>query len=174
MNTNNYRYLLPLSGYALLMFYLFIINIDNKKMVNSFLSLIIFLGVYSMYNFKNYTYSDIPEKNSLIESLKDRDVDYIYCEDGLLQWEIMFYSNESIIARFKSNVDRYPEYIKQVDAAIERSESKTALVGWFNKELSESSNKYIPVNNVFIIYENPPKTLLIERGFNLNNIDNNK
>lgn len=164
IGTYNHRYLLPLTGYLLLMLYIFIINLNSKWLVNLFLSLLILLGAYSVYSFKNYK-NNSTAITALVKKLKDENIKYVYCEGPLLQWKIMFHSNESVIARFKSNKDRYQDYIKQVNAALKRTDPEVALVGYFNKSLFESSKEFIPVENNFFIYKNPSKALLTERGF---------
>lgn len=174
INSYTYRYLLPLSGYTLLMLYLCIIDLDNKKTIISLLCLMVVSGGYSMYHFKNYKYNDIDSKLSLVKTLINKEVDYVYCEGGLLQWEIMFHSKEKVIARYRSNVDRYPKYIEQVDDALEQSKYKIALVGYYNKELVQNTYQFVSVGNSFFIFENPTKDILVKRGFNLNKIDNSK
>lgn len=169
-----YRYLLPLSGYSLLMLYMLIINLDKKKVANVFLALFIVLGAFSMYSFKEYSFSSKSKLNNLIDDLQSKNINHIYCEGVLLQWKIMFYSNENVIARCKSNIDRYPDYIKEVDNAFEHEGINTALVGFYNKKLVKISNKFVLVSNKYFVYENPSKDLLIERDFNLDKLDANK
>lgn len=167
INDSSPRYLLPLSGFAFLMFFLLMDNVKNTKVINLSLCLFILIGAYSMYDFKNYRHRSKPALISLIQELESRDIGYVYCENGLLQWNLMFYSNERIKARYKSNVDRYPKYIKQVDQALNEPETKIALVGIYKEELSSENAKFISIKNIYSIYENPKKTLLIEHGFNL-------
>jgi hypothetical protein len=49
--------------------------------------------------------------------------------NGLLEWQLMFYSDEQIIARFQSAHDRYQPYMDEVDAALKRGEP-VAIVGY--------------------------------------------
>jgi hypothetical protein len=65
---------------------------------------------------------------SLIQDLRDRGVEGVYSMGGLLQWQILFYGNEEIPARFSSPLDRLPEYPRQVDDAFAEGRA-VALVG---------------------------------------------
>ena len=172
LSGSNPRYLLPLSGFALFMFYLLIINFNKNTIINSFLVFVILLGTYSIYDFRNDVTGDKSATISAIHELESRNIKYVYCEHGLLQWQLMFYSKEKIIARYKSNVDRYPKYIQQVDDALNDPSLKTALVGQFNPELVASSASFISINDKFFIYENPSRELLVTHWFDLNKIDN--
>lgn len=165
MEGKDFRYLLPLTGYTLFTAYVLLANINNQKIISYFLITLIFMGAYSVFSFKNYNYTDNPAKASLVKELKSRNIDFVFSEGGLLQWEVMFHTKEKIIARYKNNVDRYPKYIKQVDEALNNPKSKIALIGYYDEGLISSSAQFIPINQTFFIYENPSKEMLRERGF---------
>jgi len=124
------RYLLPLSGFVLLLFYLFVVQFKNTKIINTVLVIFIALGAISMYSFKNYFYESKSEMLVLIDELESEKVEYMYCKGGLLQWQIMFYSDEKIIGRYTPNTDRYPKYVERVSNAVSTPHSKVALVGY--------------------------------------------
>lgn len=161
------RYLLPLCGYAFFMFYLLLNHFQNKTIINLSLSLAVLVGAYSMYDFKNYKEGNKARLTTLIKEVEDRKIKYVYCEGGLLQWEMMFYSNEQLIARFLSNVDRYPEYIRRVDNAFSNPKNRIGLVGYLHLEPTLKSPDLIPIHDYFFFYENPSKKMLLERGFDL-------
>lgn len=156
--TTNYntRYLLPLFGFVLPTVYVLLIHINKTKIVNFGLVSIILLGTFSMYTFKNYDFEEKTLIKTLLKELKSKNIKYLYCEGGMLQWKIMFYSNEKIITRYKNSTDRYPEYIHKVDSAFNYGADNVGL-------LKISNNRYT-------IYKNPSRDLLIERGFNFNKI----
>jgi len=54
---------------------------------------------------------------SVLENLKDRHIHHVYCTDPLLQWNIVFMTDEQIVARWSNPQDRYPLYQAQVDSA---------------------------------------------------------
>ncbi len=160
----NPRYLLPLTGFALFLFYLLINRIIKKTVVNIFLGSIIVLGNISLYSFKNYSLESKPELISLIKGIEAKKTTHVYCDGGLLQWEIMFYSNERIIARYKSSIDRYQQYIEQVDEAFNKN-IPTGLVGYYNPTDSISNSDFITPEKKFYFIEKPGKNLLIDKGF---------
>ncbi len=159
------RYLLPLSGFALLLFYLFVIQFQNTKIINSVLVVFIVLGAISMYSFKNYFYESKSELLSLIDELESEKVEYMYCKGGLLQWQIMFYSNEHIIGRYTPNTDRYPEYVERVSNAVSTPNSKIALVGYYVQIDWPAPEGFTPVDKDFFYFLNPPDSLLLEHSF---------
>jgi len=167
------RYLLPLSGFAFFMIYILIDSFKQKRVANFILILFISLGAYALYEFKNVSFENKPALISLINELESKNINHVYSEDGLLQWQLIFYSKEQIIARFKSNIDRYPEYIRLVDLAFEEPHTKTALVGFFNHESSSTSSSFKLINETFFIQTPINEKLLIERGFNLNKFNSN-
>ncbi len=68
------------------------------------------------------------ELRTLIRELEERQVAGVYSMDALLQWQLLFYGNESFPVRFASPVDRRPEYPREVDAALAAGRP-VALVG---------------------------------------------
>lgn len=162
-----YRYFLPLTGFALLMVSFMMNQWRNTKLVNIFLLIWISLGAYSLYDFKNYSYENKSALTSLVDELEVKEISHIYCEGGLLQWQIMFYSNEKTIARYKSDVDRYPAYIQSVDKAFKEKNKQIALVGYYNEELEASLPNFTPIQKTFFIVTPVMGEYLIERGFDL-------
>jgi hypothetical protein len=167
------RYLLPLSGFAFFMIYILIDSFKQKRVVNFILILFISLGAYSLYEFKNVSFEKKPALISLMNELESKNINHVYSEDVLLQWQLMFYSKEQIIGRFKNNIGRYPEYIRLVDLAFNEFDTKTALVGFYNQELVPTSPDLEIISETFFIWTPINKKLLIERGFNLNKIERN-
>lgn len=167
INNSDYRYLLPLTGFALFMLAFVIHQLKNKKFVNGMLVLWIISGAISLYDFKNYSYDNKPALTVLIDQLEKEEISHVYCEGGLLQWQIMFYAKEQIIARYTHNTDRYPRYIRQVDKALKEQNEHTALVGGYQEELVASSPQYTSVNTTFFIYKPVDADFLKNRGFDL-------
>lgn len=65
----------------------------------------------------------------LIARLEESGVHHVYCHDNLLQWVVIALSQERIEARWHIQADRYPDYVRSVDAAL-RSGERVALVGY--------------------------------------------
>lgn len=95
--------------------------------------------------------------------LETHRLNYIFSTQGLLQWQLMFYSKEHLKARYIYNTDRYPEYVNQVNSAYTQHSAQTALVG-FTPEFSPYKQSVINLQNGFSIYPAPPITILKERG----------
>ena len=124
-----------------------------------------------MYSFKDINFENTNKNKllTLIDELESRNIHYAYVNNGLLQWQIMFYSNEQVIARYKSKTDRYPEYIDIVDSALNNPEIKVAMVGPIGSmDEPTSSENIILIGNRYFIYENPDKSVLIDNGFKFN------
>jgi len=165
INDRSPRYLLPLYGYVSLVFFALIMNSKHKKLIETIFFVTILLGVISMYTFKDHKYEQANKHEllTLIDELESRNIHHVYSKDGLLQWQIIFYSNEQIIARYFSNTDRYPKYIELVDNALNSTETKVAMVGFINPK--DTSISMIPIDDRYFIYENPDETVLLDHGF---------
>lgn len=162
IDNSNARYILPINSYIFPMFFLLLASLSRRKIVYSAIGVLTLMGTYSLYDFRNFS----PERKAtvvnVIGQLTQKNTRYIYCEGGLLQWQLMFYSNEQVIARSKSNIDRYPEYVRAVDDAFYGTNEKTALVG------------YSYDSNSLEIFEDPDKNMLEQRGFNMDVADESK
>lgn len=145
------RYLHPLCILILLLVYFFINRGRKKWVVNSFLGTLIILSAISMTHVLALNFGNKAAVLKLIDNIQSRRINYVYCERALWQWQIMFYSNEDIIARYRNKTDRYPDYVKRVDAAFKDPTVKVALVGWSHGRP--------------FIKENPTKELLIRHRF---------
>lgn len=163
------RYLLPISAFTFLMFFM-ILNDIPKKTVIVLLVVYIGLGSASLMEFRNYEFtthkkmgiSDKEQMNILISYFKENKVRYTYCKNGLLQWQLIFYSNEEIISRYDSPIDRYPEYASKVDAALNSQDKRVALFGFYPYEEDKSLTK---VGEKYFVILDPTKEQLESWGF---------
>ena len=57
----------------------------------------------------------------------------MFSMNGLLDWQLMFYSDEEVLARWADAVDRYPAYVDAVDRALANGEP-VAVVGYTDDE----------------------------------------
>ncbi len=53
-----------------------------------------------------------------IDKLEADGIEYIFCTDFMMQWNLMFESEEEIISRRMNSEDRYPPYVRMVNRAI--------------------------------------------------------
>jgi hypothetical protein len=138
------RYLLPLAGFLVLLTGVEASDLLDRglvsaRTVSAVVVLVCALGALSMTEFRDYEYmwwKNAPHTSSegrrlrqVVNYLKDKGVTHAFSLHGLLQWQIMFYSDETIVARCTGEVDRYPPYVAAMDRALERGEA-VAIVGY--------------------------------------------
>jgi hypothetical protein len=99
---------------------------------------LIALGALSQVEFANYAYlwnrpdDGVSERDRLqraIDYLDSHRVRHVFSTNGLLQWQVMFYSGEAITARYTSESDRYPSFVADVDRALAAGEA-VAVMGY--------------------------------------------
>jgi hypothetical protein len=106
------------------------------------------------------------ELERLVETLEANDVQAVYSLHGLLQWQITFYSGESIPARYRYAVDRYPPLIARVDS-IRAAGGRTALVGPARMLPAGLEEAVYPVGSDYFALPDPPDRMLRLFGFEL-------
>jgi hypothetical protein len=126
------------------------------------------LGIYDLVNFKNYRCE--PQTGKTLKDLSDwlveKNIHHVFSSGGLLQWQIMFYSREQVTARFTGAIDRYPEYIKRVNQALDEGK-KTALIQYYNYLPLEQTPNKVVVATAYLVELNVPRDTLIKHGFDL-------
>lgn len=131
------RYLLPLSGLIALWI---AAELTERRWLTSkayyAFGTYMLLGIVSTVSFRDFCSEPaIPHTNDkvdierLVARLAADRVHHVFSTSGLLQWQLTFYSDEMIIARYDSLIDRYPKYVELVDGALE-SGAPTAVVGF--------------------------------------------
>ncbi len=135
------------------------------------------LGVVSCVEFRGYTYlwnRSVPQVHEaaaldeVLDHLRARGVQHVFATNGLLQWQITFYSGETIVARYFSDRDRYQPYVNAVDAALE-SGAPVAMVGYVRLspdiEAAVDPSTLLVVQDRYVVYIGPDETLLRQMGF---------
>lgn len=171
---NSPRYLLPLSGFVFLAVAASIQKIPKRVQQGLFVGLGI-IGIFAVTSFRNfkmngkYPTSEKAELLHLIDYLEKEDVHHVFSTDALVQFQLMFYSNESIVARCLPPFDRYPPYVDAVNHFyLKNGTENMAWVNYFsvwdekNEGLIEKK-----IGERFIVILSPSKQFLQERGFNL-------
>jgi hypothetical protein len=160
------RYLLPVTGYALIALQLFLNERRTRKVYHAILSLLIAWGAIAAFTLKDFAFCKTKEKEltATINYLLERDIHHVYTPDWQLYWQVMFYSKEKILAReYESR--RRPEYITAIDRALYNGK-KVAIIGFEN----EYNGIAFPIQPTqlkgYYIYENPGEELL-SRHFQL-------
>ena len=167
VNQNAFRYLLPLQGFLLLLIFYGLRKVRYKGAVVSVLTVMVFISAYSVYSFRDFAYIEKPTITDVVEAAEKQDVKYVFCEGGLLQWQLIFYSNESIIARYRGMTDRYQPYIDTVNAAFFRSDPGVGLVGYMPVRFDTAKYDVTIINDEFFLVKSPTRELLETGGFKL-------
>lgn len=106
--------------------------------------------------------------HQLVQVLEDGETLHLYSLDPLLQWILMFYSEERIACRWTRAQERLPELVRKVDQAHAEGKA-TAVIGIFG--WSAVLNTPLPRATYGIpglaleFYPNPSRELLDHLGF---------
>jgi hypothetical protein len=135
----------------------------------------------AMREFAGYTFmwwtntpnspSETKSLNTVIGYLGSRGITRVYSMNALLEWQIAFYSRESIIARWKGDRDRYPPYVALVDRALQAGRP-VAIVGYTGftyglEKLVPDPNAIVDIDGKYFVYLAPDRELLARAGFRL-------
>jgi 4-amino-4-deoxy-L-arabinose transferase-like glycosyltransferase len=135
----------------------------------------------AMREFAGYTFmwwtnapgspSETKSLHTVIGYLESRGVTRVYSMNALLEWQITFYSGESVIARWKGDRDRYPPYVTAVDRALQAGRP-VAIVGYTGftyglETLVPDPNAIVDIDGKYFVYLAPDRDLLARAGFRL-------
>jgi hypothetical protein len=176
------RFLLPLA--ALLVAWASVEAVDLADRLRvaewirvAFVGSVIALGALAHLEAADYSYlwtlpdDGVREKERLarvLEYVEARGIRHVFSTNGLLQWQIMFYSDEKLVARFRSDRDRYPEYVAEVDRALAAGEP-VAVVGYATpmRDLVRAAapDEAISIDDRYFVYLGADKAKLTDLGF---------
>jgi hypothetical protein len=143
--------------------------------------LVLILQAVSMVEFAHFSYMwwtnspDSPSEGQTLETVIDtmrlNGATCAFSMNALLQWQIMFYSRESVIARWTANVDRYPRYVTEVDHALANGE-RVAIVGYVGysgglEALVPNPQGISNVDGKYFVYVGATRPVLERAGFRL-------
>ena len=110
---------------------------------------------------------------AFMAEIEARDIEYVYCTDAMMQWQLNYLSEEKLTARYQSHRDRYPLYPDRVDSAFFAG-TPTAVVGLKGMCLGmdsvpgwHESVEYI--GDRYFIFMEPEASRLEKGGFELEN-----
>lgn len=163
----NSRYLIPLMGFSTLPVLQFFIY--QKKGIYLSLSLLLFGMVLTVApNFQG-AYFHPEERAHLEENLKafdSLDYKYAFVMDPMMQWQLMYYSEEEIICRYRSKTDRYPTYTDSVNSAFRKKENYLLFGRTYRfKKPFNPDRQTVDGGYTFIL--NPNVETLKQNGFKL-------
>lgn len=159
------RYLLPLSGWVCISALLFIQRVRLPGPVLLVVPALLLSGIGAIIGFKDFNFQSTTKAGlvTALNYLHQQDVHNVFASDGLLQWQIMFYSGEKIIARYHRSGDRCPDYVHRVNAALANNE-KTAIMASGNIPKLPPETPVIHVDGYSLILR-PGRELLGKLGF---------
>jgi len=143
LSARDARYLLPLGALLVPLAGIELADLMDHKIlprsvVLGITAAMLVLGGLSMREFSefNYLWKNSPDRwtearrlQQVLGYLKVKDVTRVFSMNGLLDSQLMFYSNEQVLARWTYPISRYPAYSTTVDRALASGE-KVAVVGY--------------------------------------------
>jgi hypothetical protein len=181
------RYLLPLS--AMIAFWLGAELTDSarrsrfaERFTIAFVLGLLGMGAVSMTEFRHFVFirpsftdgaSEAQRLGALIHYLQGKGVRHAFSTNAMLQWQISFYSRETVIARWTQEIERYPPYIREINDALKAGET-IAIVGYAgatqgrDKELNLTAG-IETIGDRYVVYVGPSEELLRRLGLQRRN-----
>jgi hypothetical protein len=139
------RYLLPIGALLVGLAGVELADVVDRRLLSktaaaSLTLAMLLLGALSMREFREFNYlwknppnawTEARRLQQVIGYLKVKDVRRVFSMNGLLDSQLVFYSNEQVLSRWTDPLGRYPAYVKEVDRALASGEP-VALVGYTN------------------------------------------
>ncbi len=158
------RYLLPLSVY--LMVAVFILSQGRYRKILSAIALAYLpLGLLAILSFTRFSYDNPQAFQQMMAQLKSDEIKAVWSEGGQLQWQITFYSEEEIIARYRNDEDRYMPYLKEVELRYTINPKHNAIVGKLDTGNVPDDSAYTRIADTYFYLANPSKEELKARAF---------
>lgn len=143
LSARDARYLLPLGALLVALASVEVVDLVQRqivsaKVVSVLTCAMLLLGSLSMREFREFNYlwkspSDhLAERKRLQQVfgyLKVKDVSHVFSMNGLLDTQLVFYSDEKVLARWTHPVGKYPPYVRAVNRALANGEP-IAVVGY--------------------------------------------
>ena len=137
------RYLLPLGALLVTLAGVELVDLVDRRLLPKraavFLTVVmLLLGSLSMREFSefNYLWKNPPNRwtearrlQQVFGYLKVSDVSRVFSMNGMLDSQLVFYSDEKVLSRWTHPLARYPAYVKEVDRALANGE-RVAVVGY--------------------------------------------
>jgi hypothetical protein len=158
------RYLLPITGLTVIsltiLFAQLKMSFSKVRLYIAGMTVVGLIAVITFYNFQ-YTTFRHKELTQTLQSLENDGINYVYCGENMFTWQILFYSNERIIAREKRPPGRYPEYQHRVDSA-HRHGAKVAYLAYPLYPETITFKDFTFVNGFFVVKDPPAEIIARE------------
>ncbi|HRO42127.1 MAG TPA: hypothetical protein PL009_04800 [Flavipsychrobacter sp.] len=160
------RYFLPFTGYSLLFVGTVFYKIRLAQFSTFMAALFLIVCGISIYSFRGYKFDKESQSDvyNLIGYLQSKNITHVFCKDSQLQWKLMFYSHEKVIARYVYATDRKPKYVKEVNAALQNNPQRVAVITFMQSDqisLPQTEQKI----GRFFIYTNITRSEIERLGF---------
>ena len=137
------RYMLPLGGLLVPLIGVELLDLVDRKLVPNIVApalacAMVLLGALSMREFREFNYlwrnpsrqwSEAKRLQQVLGYLKVMDVRRVFSMNGMLDSQLVFYSDEQVLSRWSNPAGRYHPYVKEVNRALAEGE-KVAVVGY--------------------------------------------
>jgi hypothetical protein len=137
------RYLLPLGALLVTLAGVELVDLVDRRLLPRsaavcLTAVMLLLGSVSMREFRdfNFLWKNAPNRWTEARRLQQvfgyltvMDVSRVFSMNGMLDSQLVFYSDEKVISRWTNPLARYPAYVKEVDRALANGE-KVAVVGY--------------------------------------------
>ena len=153
----------------------------GRTRTRAVVAVMVAVQIASMTEFSRHTYmwwsnppgapSESKTLGKVIGHLRSRGVGEVFAMNALLQWQITFYSRETVVARWKSMRERYPAYVADVDRALHDGQP-VAIVGYTGytyglERIVPDPRGIIDVDGKYFVYFGPDEDVLRRAGFEL-------
>jgi hypothetical protein len=189
------RYLLPFSGLLIMLAGVELLDLVDRRLVSKRMAYgltlaVLLLGSASMGEFRDFTYlwrnaptslSENERLQQVIAYLEAEHVSHVFSMNGLLDTQLIFYSDEKIVSRWAMGRDRYPPYVEAVDLALDDG-APVAVVGYTNTSgapgcwdipictggiegLVKNPESIVTIDGRYFVYLRPTRELLEQLEF---------
>lgn len=163
------RYLLPFTALLLLLLAAQWQDGVRRPWLEGALLACCVAGALGLWQFRSFSFQPggAAAVQALVSALDARGVRAVFSHDGLLQWQIAFYSDTRIIPRSTAAEDRYPPYVAAANALLRDSPEAVAEVGLLSDFAADdlTRGRVARVAGVYGVVFKPDEAGLRQRGF---------
>jgi hypothetical protein len=195
LSARDARYLLPLSAPLVILAGVELADLVDRRRLGGRIAFamtatVLLLGAVSMNEFQSFSFlwpnpqlrlTESARLRRVVSLLEAHGVRHVFSMNGLLQWQLMLYSDETVLARGTDGIDRYPPYLNAVDRALAQGEP-VAVVGYTNdsgapgcqavpictgglERIVAKPEQILTVDNKYFVYVGADKALIAKLGF---------
>ena len=163
------RYLLPFTAVFLLLLAALWQDGHRRRWLHGALLACCLGGALGLWQYRSFSFQPggAAAVQALVSALEAHGVRAAFSHDGLLQWQIAFYSGTRIVVRSTAAEDRYPPYVTAANALLERAPEAVAEVGWLRDFAPEdlASGRVARIAEVYGMALQVDEAQLRQRGF---------